>query len=312
MSDHWEEGGPHGHPLIATLAGAAVLVLAALLGPRFTTPLPFPALLIGGAATALVLWLIGFVITTRRASLGWKLGSLVLLVGAGAGAAAIAHGQFQTASRADASSFAEIELAPDGAVILPAGVGARGPVSQLYADAVQADAAAVRAMTTAQAKFGVGALNSPYLLQQNPHAIGNCGEIEQIRALATEQSLARIGRRKALAEAIGSASLPRTAKLGIARIAGDTKDDPTLANQQAMIDATAELCTLLARKGWTNDNGYFGFRSGTDAAAFKANKAKRQTLAEQAGAIDSANRTRILEGREQVRAALSRSIYAKD
>ncbi|MDQ0248867.1 hypothetical protein J2W22_000914 [Sphingomonas kyeonggiensis] len=312
MPDHWEEGGRDGHPLIATLAGAAVLVLAALLGPRFATPLPLPALLIGGAAAGLVLWLIGFAITTRHASLAWKLGSLVLLIGAGAGAAAIAHGQFQTQSRADASSFAEIELAPDGAVILPAGVRTRGPVSQLYADAVQADAAAARAFLDAQGKFGMGALTSPYLLQQNPHAIGNCGEIEQLRALAAEQSLARTARRSALAEAIGSASLPKAAKLGIARIAGDTKEDALLANQQAMLDATAELCTLLARRSWYNDNGYFGFHSGADAAAFTANKAKRQTLAEQADAVAAAAKTRILDGREQVRDALSRSIYTKD
>src|SRR5436305_8757377 len=39
MSDNWDEEGPHGHPLIATLAGGAVLVLAALLGPRFGSPL---------------------------------------------------------------------------------------------------------------------------------------------------------------------------------------------------------------------------------------------------------------------------------
>lgn len=312
MSDNWDEEGPHGHPLIATLAGGAVLVLAALLGPRFGSPLPFPALLIGGAAAGLVLWLIGFLATTHRANLGWKLGSLALLIGAGAGAAAIAHGQFQTQSRADASSFAEIELAADGTPLLPAGAAARGPVSRLYAEALQADVAAQRALGGALDKFGAGALNSPYLLQQNPHAIGNCKEIAPIRALVAEQDLARMARRKALAETIGSASLPKAAKLGIARIVGDAAADPLPASQQAMLDATAELCTLLARRSWYNANGYFGFRSGADAAAFAALGARRQAIAEQAGAIDRDARARVTAGRDEVRDALSRSIYARD
>jgi len=162
------------------------------------------------------------------------------------------------------------------------------------------------------AKFGAGALNSPYLLQQNPHAIGDCKAIEPIRALAGEQSLARIARRKALAEAIGSASLPRAAKLGIARIAGDAATDPLLANQQAMLDATAELCALLARRSWYNANGYFGFRNGADAAAFAALGARRRAVAEEAGAIDRDARARITAGRDQVRDALSRSIYARE
>ncbi|MEP9358692.1 hypothetical protein [Sphingomonas sp. KR3-1] len=312
MSENWEEGRPYGHPLIATLAGGALLLLAALLGPRFTAPLPLPALLIGGAAGGLVLWVIGLIVTTRHAGLLWKLGSLVLLIGAGLGAALIAHGQFQTKSRADASSFAEIELAPDGSVKLPAGIADRGPVSALYADAVQADAAESRAFTDALAKFGAAWLSSPYLLQQNPHPIENCAALDEVRALAVAQSAKRLARRAAMAQAIGSASLPRTAKQGILQIVGDAKADPLLASQQGMLDLTSGLCTLLARKTWTNDNAYFGFRSGADMAAFRAIQAKRGAQAKDADALDQATRARILAGREQVRDTLSRSIYTKE
>lgn len=309
MSDEWDREGPYGHPVVATLTGVAILVLAAVLGPHFSEPLPLPALLIGGAAAGLVLWLIGFLATTRHASLLWKLGSLLLLLAAGLGAAAIAHGQFQTRSRADASSFADLELGTDGTPTLPAGAASRGPVSRLYVTSVQADLAATRAYGEALGKFGAGALTSPYMLQQSPQVLAHCGDIEGVRALATEQSLARLARRKALAEAIGSASLPKAAKLGIARIAGEAKTDPLLANQQAMLDATAELCTLLARKSWYNANGYFGFSSGADAATFKALSAKRQEIAKEAETIDRAGRARITAGRDEVRTALSRSIY---
>lgn len=312
MAEHWNEEGPRGHPLIATLAGGALLLLAALLGPRFASPLPLPALLVGGAAAGVVLWLIGLVATTRHAGLVWKLGSLVVLIGAGLGAALIAHGQFQIRSRADASSFAEIELAPDGSVMLPAGIAGRGQVSALYAEAVQADAAEARAFNDALAKFGAASLNSPYLLQQNPKPIQDCAAIENVRALAVAQSAKKLERRAALRRAIGSASLPVSAKQGIAQIVGDAKTDPMLANRQAMLDATAELCKLLARKSWVNANAYFGFASGADGAAFKAIQARRQTLAADADAIDAAAKARILAGREQVRGALSHSIYEKE
>ncbi len=310
MSEDWDREGPYGHPVVATLTGVAILVLAAVLGPNFCEPVPLPALLMGGAAAGLILWLVGFLLTTRHAGLGWKLGSLALLIAAGAGAALIAHGQFQTRSRADASSFADLELGTDGTPSLPAGAASRGPVSRLYLASIKEDQAAARAYGDALGKFGAGALTSPYMLQQNPQVTGHCGDIEKVRALAAEQSAARLVRRKALAEAIGSASLPKATKLGIAKIAGDAQADPLLANQQAMLDATAELCTLLARKSWTNANGYFGFGSGSDAAAFKAVSTKRQAIAAEAEALDRTTRERILAGREQVRTALSRSIYA--
>jgi hypothetical protein len=312
MSEHWEEEGRFGHPLIATLAGAAVLLLAALIGPRIASPLPLPALLIGGAAAGLVLWLIGFIVTTRHASLLWKLGSLVLLIGAGAGAALVAHGQFQTRSRADASSFAEIDIASDGSIVLPQGIAGRGPVSALYADAVQADAAEKRAFSDALAKFGAPSLNSPYLLEQNPKPIQDCAALDDVRALAVAQSAKRLDRRGALARAIGSASLPIAAKQGINQIVGDAKADPVLANQQALLDATGELCKLLARKTWFNADAYFGFRNGGDQAAFKAIGQKRQALSADADAIDRAAKARVLAGRDAVRDALSRSIYTKE
>jgi hypothetical protein len=312
MSEHWEEEGRVGHPLIATLAGAAVLVIAALVGPRMASPLPLPALLIGGAAAGLVLWLVGFLATTRHASLLWKFGSLVLLIGAGAGAALVAHGQFQTRSRADASSFAEIDIASDGSIVLPQGIAGRGPVSALYADAVQADAAEKRAFGDALATFGAPSLNSPYLLAQNPKPIQDCAALDNVRALAVAQSAKRLDRRGALARAIGSASLPIAAKRGINQIVGDAKADPVLANQQALLDATGELCTLLARKTWFNADAYFGFRSGADMAAFKAIGVKRAALAKDADAIDAAAKARVLAGRDVVRDALSHSIYTKE
>ncbi len=312
MSDDGEREGPYGHPLIATLAGAAILILAALMAPQFCDPRPLPALLVCGATSGVILWLIGFLATTRHAGLIWKLGSLVLLIGAGLGAALIAHGQFQTRSRADASTFAELELAANGSVILPVGVANRGPVSALYAKAVQAEVEDKRSFTIALDLFGVMALNSPYLLKQNPKAIENCGKLDAILELATEQSGKRLERRAALARAIGSAALPKATKQGIVQIVGDSAQDPTLANQQALIQTTSQICKLLARKTWENIDGHFGFRNAADIVTLNRIETKRKLLSSEADSLDKAARERILAGRETVRSALSRSIYAKE
>ncbi len=312
MSEQWDQEGPYGHPVVATLVGAAILVLAAVVLPHFCEPKPLPALLVGGAAAGLVLWLIGFAITTRHAGLGWKLGSLALLVGAGAGAALIAHGQFQTRSRADASSFAEMELTPMGTVVMPRGIAERGPISALYAKAMQAEKDDKLSFNVALNLFGVTALNSPYLLKQNPKAIENCGKLDSILELAGQQSAKRLERRAELTRAIGSAALPRTAKQGILQIVGDSKSDPVIANQRAMLETTSEICKLLARKTWENVNGYFGFRNAADIATLERIEAKRKALSKEADNLQEAERQRILTGRETVREALSRSIYAKE
>lgn len=308
--DDWSIAPPRGHPVIAMLAGGAVLVLAALLGPRLLGQQPMPALLMGGAALGLVLWILAWALTVRRSAALWQLGSLALLVAAGIGAGLVAHGQYQTRARADASSFAELELGPDGTPRLPSDAVARGPISRLFAESVQANANEQRDLAAALGKFGLAALNSPYLLAQNPHAIEHCGDLADIRTLAEDQARHRAERTAALRRAIGVANLPAQAKRGIAMMVAAPGGDPLLANQKAMLEATGELCALLKKRGWFNDGGYFGFRSAADRAAFDALKRKRQAIARETDAIDKVARERIAAGRETVRDALSRSIYA--
>lgn len=304
---------PQDHPVIAILAGCAVLVLAAVIGPRLVPQQPYAALVGGGVALGVLLWAIGFVATVRGSPMVWKAGSLAILAGAGVIAGLVAHGQYQTRARADASSFAEVEFGAQGAPQLPGDASARGPISQLFAASVQADALAQRDYTAALGKFGAGALNSPYLLQQDPRAIGQCGEIDSVRTLALDQSTARTERKEALRRAIDAANLSGQAKRGIAIMTSTdiaSGNDAVLTNQLAILDATDELCTLLARRGWYNEGGYFGFTSGGDKARFDALGKRRKTLAAEAAQVARAATDKIQRGRDQVRDALSRSIFA--
>ncbi|MBO9621601.1 MAG: hypothetical protein J7500_02705 [Sphingomonas sp.] len=302
-------GAPFGHPVVATLAGAAVLVVGALLAPMLVPQQPLGLLLGVGAGVAVLLWAIGYVVTTRHAGAAWKAGSLGLLVAAGAGSAMIAHAQYETHARADASSFAEVEFGPGGAAQMPAGAAARGPLSRLFAESVAADAQAQRDFGAEMAKLGVGNLSSPYLLGLDPKVLSHCEAVDALEATARAQADARAARGKAMADALAAARLSDKAKQGIAAMAG-AQGDALLANQRALIGATGELCRLLARRGWTNNGGYFGFASGADAARFRALTQRQAAIAAEGAQIARAAQQRMASGRDTVRDVLSRSIFS--
>lgn len=299
--------GPHDHPVIATLAGCAVLVAAAVLAPRFLPAHPWETLIGAGAGAGFLLWLIGFVVTTRRSTLAWKAGSLLILIGAGALAGHLAHRQYEASGRQDPSSFAEMEFGPQGIPILPKDVASRGPVSRLFAASVQADASERRAYDAALATLGVGNLSSPYLLTQNPQTIAKCADREAIKTLALQHAATRAERGAALGREIQIAGFGAPLKEAIRAIAlPDARHaDAKYRNQLRFIDATAELCTLLAKRGWVNDNGYFGFNAGGDAARYKALQAQRAALASESEKLDKDALARMKAAQEKVRAALS-------
>ena len=312
--EDFEEAGPRGpldHPVVATLAGAAVLVIGALLVPRFVPQQPLGTLLAIGAVAALALWAVGFAVAMQPSPVAWKLGSLVLLVVAGLGVAMVAHGQYETIARADASSFAEVEFGPGGAALVPAGAASRGPLSRMFVANVTADLQAQRDYDAAFGGLGVGNLNSPYLLERDPRMLANCGGLNTVKALAETQAAAHAQRVAAMARSLDSANLPAKAKEGIGTMAGvGDKADPLLANRVAMLDATNDLCGLLARRGWFNNGGYFGFRTAGDEARFRALSARRLQLAGDAATIEHAAHERMAAGRDQVRDVLSRSIFS--
>jgi hypothetical protein len=291
-----------------------MLVLGALLLPRLAPPQPLPMLFLVGGGLALILWAIGFAVTTRYSALGWKLGSLAALVVAGLGSALIAHSQYATIARADASSFAEVEFGPGGAAQFPPGAASRGPLSRLFVDSVTADAQAQRAFGAAFGKLGAANLSSPYLLERDPRALTQCAAVAGLQSQANAQAQARRQRAEAMADALATANLPDKAKEGIAIMAraqpADPVSDPLLANQLAMAGATAELCQLLAKRGWFNNGGYFGFRSAADEAGFRALAKRRMALAGEAERIERAAQVRMAQGRDTVREMLSKSIFA--
>ncbi len=293
-------------PLVGVLLGVAILAAAALILPRFAPPLPLATLAGAGAAAGLVFWLLTLAGGLRRGPGWWVAASLLLLIGAGAlaglNAARIGH----AGSSADASTFAELELNPDATPILPSNPG-RGAISSRYAELVRADERTNKDRDARIAKLNLGTLNSPYLLSQAPAILRDCPSIGALETAARAAAADRAARVTALNHAVTSANFADDVKQGIATIVTppDGAAEALLKQDGEMWQATQQLCELLAKRGWSNANGYFSFANGTDKAAFDALNKRRLAVEEARKRIRDGIRTRFEAGRETVRTALS-------
>jgi hypothetical protein len=302
----WDAAGrpSPGHPVLVILAGSAILVLLAVSSPRWLSHQPLTSLLIAGAVLALALWLIGFVLTVRRAKPVWIAGSLAILLAVGLGAGFGADMLGKSQARGDMTALAEVELGPDGAPTFPRDAEARGPISRLFVANMRTTAQEERDYATEVGKLGLGYLNSPYTLSQNPGVLARCGEIAAFKAAVTRKNARRQARLDAALAAIDKADLPEDLKHGarLMIVPGGSRDqlDAMLAQDIELLDSAQALCVLLAKRSWSNQGGYFGF-AGVDRAAFDALDQRRREVARKSAELQRADKDRLLEGREIVR-----------
>lgn len=304
--DWSEDGQPFiGHPVVATLCGRAVITLTAVFLPRMQDIPALPVLLGGGAALGLVLWLLGFALTIRRSPAMWKLGTLAVLVGAGLIGGFGANLLNNSQTQGDATSFAETELESDGTPTPPRDATARGPLSRLYVDHIQKSIAEKRALGQALGQLGVGAMSNPYDLQNAPGVLGHCGDIARLKATAESNRKAQGERLAALVTAIDHSKLGDDLKAGMKGMLapGETPAalDAMLAADVEMIDSSTALCTLLAKKSWSFQGGYFGFNNGGDQVAYKAIEKRRGDAAAATTKLERDGKDRFTKARDTVR-----------
>lgn len=295
-------------PILTVLGCSGLLLLLAVLAPHVSESRPLPLLLLAGATLGVLFWLAAFVLTIRRASLAWKLGSLVLLIAIGVGGGAGAWLLYKVQARSDATSFAELDFAPDGTPTFPRGAVARGPMSRMFAEAVTADAEDRRAQDAEIAKFGLAALTSPYLLEQAPGILANCDAVAALKASAHTRHQRHEARIAEVAAAIDRADMTASLRQALRSMIGaDTlgQPDPVQAQQDELLEATAGLCQLLARRTWFNDNAYFGFRDPADQAAFRALNKRREAAASETAKLEKASRESRLAARTKVQDELT-------
>ncbi|WP_109808341.1 hypothetical protein [Sphingosinithalassobacter portus] len=305
-----EVGTPVPPALLALLAGLAVLVGFTLVAPYLLPPVSLTVLLGIGAALGALCWVIGAAVAMRNAGPVWIFGSLIVLLAAGALAGFGVSRLLNAGSTRDASTFAEMELGPDGKPVLPRGADTRGPISKRYVTAFNEATADRRDYENAVGAMQLGTLSSPYLLQQAPQVLEHCGEIGTLKEKVAGNADRQAKRTAELAQTVRASNLPDKVKDGIILMIAPTSEpgepDPAITSQNAVLDGTQALCELLAKKSWRNDDARFGFTNAADWARFREIDAQRKAAASDIAALDRKATTRFTEGREMVRDVLSR------
>ncbi|MES2443621.1 MAG: hypothetical protein V4574_12390 [Pseudomonadota bacterium] len=275
-----------GHPLIATLVAVAILLLT--LGVPLTLPPGSGGAYRAGMLTGyfafgpLILWGLAWAITIRKASPGWKIGSLIVIVlvnalvvimRLGAPSAALASDmrgiatQFQGVLDAD-GNVSEIKAAP--------GAGPLTRVNTVVLNAMIGDIAAYGREAEAA---GMGELDTTKLGKASP-VLGRCDAIAALSARAAwykgryEDHLAQ-GHRVGEA-AVKAGEMPREALDGFeegAR-AGRGKLDRRWDLFAGMAEESAALCRLLKASAWTNRGGKVLFVRQQDLEAFQSHAAR--------------------------------------
>lgn len=314
MDEEWNDAeASGGHAGLAVLGGCILLAVGAYAAPGLVGGKPLALLLGGGACAGLVIWLLAFLPFIRRSSGAWKAGSLLLLIAAGAAAGFGVHFQLKMQARADAMTFAETNVAADVTLQLPRGAANAGPLSRQFSDMNRAWFADRLAYDRQAKGLDLERLSSPWLLQQEGSVLAQCDAVVALRAKAAEMTKARKERLDALAAAIDASALPGELKRNMAIVAGPRVVDgvDTVAAQEDTLQAAmGELCTLLARRNWFNNGGYFGFTNSADQAAFKRLTEQRAEAGAAHTRAERAAKARFEAGRGVVRDQLGKSLLA--
>lgn len=280
----WEDelSRPDSFPLSAAIAGSVVLVAAVLFLPGLLRQPPFWQILAGALAAALLFWGIGWFVTIRHAATAWKVGSLVILIMAGATAALGGFVARTMAIKEDMRTVAEMRIRPDGTPEFPEGAESRGPISRLYIASAKASAEDQQQFEAETVKVGLNLLDKPYLLRRSPAILDNCGNIAGLKAKNAALFARQRQREKDFLAGIDASDMPpeakRDFKKGFETAATQRRSNRMADVQSALLDEMQAICTVLARRHWEPQPGGFAFTSGADLADFNRHTQQRNAL----------------------------------
>jgi hypothetical protein len=261
-TNHEKSGG---HPVIATIIAAFFSLIGVFSGDRVSLTADGLAgrigYIAGGAGGCALLWGIAYAITIKRASRGWKIGSLIVLLMLGALGSLVRLGTQNLAVRADADAtarqLAEAMKQGDNPQPLATGPDA-GPLMRMSARTTNMILANAKAFNAdADASGAVAILSLRGLTKQSP-VLDHCDRIAGLAGRAASIG-ANFPKYVAAARAEGDAAIAageigRPAVDGF--ISGLDGTHPKYERQWALLGQTATdgaaLCRVLARRHWEN------------------------------------------------------------
>jgi hypothetical protein len=250
-----------------------------------------------------------FLVTLRRAPIGWKIGSFFAMIVVGLVAGVIGIGTTITAMQDDVRAISEVKINQNFGLELPEG-GARGPISKatfIYLKAVVDDA---RKHREALQALGYDAMTSPYALKQHAGLLSHCDQ----RATVTPSIEAYYARRRAAFSKwqadLNAIDLDENFRKGFAD-AGDKSHgrfvnllQRSATNEHAQIGELVSMCQILARHHWTEQYGHFAFSSPADLRDFNAHAQHEEDLSGESTALMRESLATMESGQAMIRRSL--------
>jgi hypothetical protein len=309
---HYDEAEdrPRGHPLIATIIGT-VLILLSINGqekPPADAAETIGYLLGRAVGGALLIWVLAYFITIRRAGLGWKIGSFLIFLLASSIAALAVIGQSNIALREDLRGLANMKLLDNGEVALADDPGKRGPVMKLMSDYLADMSAEGKAMDARLDALGFSTLADPVALHRNPKILSDCGKLAQGKAIVAESARNGRARIAALGPQIDALDVPENMRSGLRAGLNQANATSLLGRQEALltslVDEQGAICTVLARRRWQPSKGQFLFTSQADLDAFQAHGARVDALVAQIQQFQAGQAAKGRQSQQQLREML--------
>ena len=308
-ADAAEENG--GHPIVATIVGVLFLLLMASQGRSEGfgggpgTQAEKMGYLLGSVIGAAgIVWGIAYAITIRKASTGWKVGSLVVIAIAALLSTAIRMGRPDAALRADA-----LEVSKQVQAIADSGKSAAdikleagsGPMSRMMAamlNPMMADAAAFEKEMHAAGLVQVVSFEG--LTRKSP-VLDNCDGLDRLADRARHYR-SRWPDHLAAARAVGeqavrAGEMPADALKGFeegARESSPNTDRQWELNQLSATEGAA-ICRVLARRNWDKPGNAVEFRNNADLAELQRHASKIEAYAAESERIKARSRSNVAD-----------------
>jgi hypothetical protein len=257
-----------GRPILATLIGLFFILLP-LGSDRLDMPAAYDTAerigaLLGGAVSGIIVWLIAYAVTIRRASRAWALASLLVLATTGLIAAVVGMGRHELAMARDIAAaehgLASVMRAGAGNASFTPGADA-GPITRLAAAAAAPMIADARRLNQAEADSGMLQIMTFAGLTTDAPVLRHCDKIAAVAPLALA-----IGRRfpsyldAARAEGRNLVANGLVEQPAIdAFLRGFAVTQPRYRRQSGLAATIAEgeaaMCRILAHRNWHRGEG---------------------------------------------------------
>ena len=297
-------------PLAATIVGAIVILIVSVMLNSFASHRHMLVTTLGaGTVVALLVWGVAFLVTLRRAPIGWKIGSFFAMVVVGLIAGVIGIGTAITALQDDMRAIAEIKVNANSGLEFPEG-GARGPISKaafVYFKTVVDDALKHR---TALKGLGYEAMTSADALRKNPQLLSHCDQRATVTPMIEDYYARRRTAYGKFRADLGAVDIDENFRKGL--IDGVDKAQKehgdllqrAATNEHAQIGELVAMCEILARHHWVEQFGTIAFTSPADLRDFRAHGQRENDLAAEERELMRESMSVMDAGRAQIRRGL--------